>query len=283
MARAGPEDKAQEVKAVVGRIHAALLRAHRTLFRSAVRRQHDIGTGHPSARDERESSLGQQLHTDSYRDLVVIGFWYEGLKSPKYVCSTSGMNIVRAVRKVADRALELANSWRSKDRAGVYHQFLREARRLEPDLQEIDRDSRRLVNRHELDMLRMQRALGVAFHTSEAEARMASYLMRHDVDAVVHLYGTDSPCGYCSRTFADLAPALERVGQRLQRVQAAKPAVPGLPALKPPPPVVPGLRWRVGWIFYGQAYEAENVEKATDLGALDKAVKAGSIQGHARL
>jgi hypothetical protein len=283
MARAGPEDKAQEVKAVVARIHAALLRAHRTIFRAAVRRQHDIGTGNPSARDERETSLGQRLYTDSYRDLVVLGFWYEGLKGPKYACSTSGMNIVRAVRKVADRALELANSWRSKDRAGAYHQFLREARRIEPDVQEIDRESRQMVNRHELDMLRMHRTLGVAFHSSEAEARLASYLMRHDVDAAVHVYATDSPCGYCSRTFAGLAPALERVTQRLQRGQGAKPAVPGLPVVKPPPPVVPMFRWRVGWIYYGQRYEAENADKTADLGALDAAVRAGSIQGHTRL
>jgi hypothetical protein len=281
MTRAGPEDKAREVKVVVERIRAALLRAHRTIFRATVRRQHDIGTGNPSARDERETSLSQRLYTDSYRDLVVLGFWYDGLKGPKYVCSTSGMNIVRAVRKVADRALELANSWRSKDRAGVYHQFLREARRLEPDLQEIERDSRKLVNRHELDMLRMQRTLGVAFHTSEAEARLASYLMRHDVAATVHLYGTDSPCGFCSRTFAALGPALERASQRLRRPPPGGPG--GGVAEKTAAVVIPGLRWRVGWIYYGQAYQAENTDKTTDLDALDAAVKAGSIQGHARL
>src|SRR5262249_54572963 len=157
--------------------------------------QHDIGTGNPRAADEAETSLGQRLYTDSYRDLVVLGFWYEGLKSPKYVCSTSGMNIIRAVRKVANRTMELANSWRAKDRFGIYQEFLREARRIEMDVQEIDRESRRLVDRHDLDMLRMRRTLGIAFHVSEAEARMASYLMRHDVAATVHVYGTDSPCG----------------------------------------------------------------------------------------
>jgi hypothetical protein len=276
----GPADKALEVKAVVERIHAALLRAHRTIYRAVVRSQPDIGTGHPRAGDEHETSLGQRLYTDSYRDLVVLGFWHDGMKSPKYVCSTSGMNIVRAVRKVADRALEVGNSWRSKDRAGVYHQFLREARRLEPDVQEVDRESRQAVNRHELDMLNLRRRLGLAFATSEAEARMASYLMRHDADATVHLYGTDSPCGPCSRTFAGLAPALEKLGQRLQRAYAGKPVVPGLPVVKPPPLVVPGLSWRIGWIFYGQPYEVANAEKTTDLKALDAAVRAGSIQGH---
>jgi hypothetical protein len=278
----GPADKALEVKAVVERIHAALLRAHRTIYRAVVRSQPDIGTGHPRADDERETSLGQRLYTDSYRDLVVLGFWHDGMKSPKYVCSTSGMNIVRAVRKVADRALEVGNSWRSKDRAGVYHEFLREARRLEPDLKEFDRESRQLVNRHELDKLRLERTLGVAFQTSEAEARMASYLMRHDVAATVHVYGTDSPCGYCSRTYNDLGPALQRAAQRLQRAPAA--AGPAQGAAGPPPArTIPGLRWRFGWIFYGQAYEADNIQKATDLRALDAAVRSGSIAGHGRL
>ena len=282
MALSGPAEKALEIKTVVERIHATLLRAHRTVYRSAVRRQHDIGTGHPRADDERETALGQRLYTDSYRDLVVLGFWHDAMKGPKYVCSTSGMNIVRAVRKVADRALELANSWRSKDRAGVYHQFLREARRLEPDLQEIDRESRQKVNRHELDMLRLQRTLGVAFHTSEAEARMASYLMRHDVTATVHVYGTDSPCGFCSRTYAALGPAMHNAAQRMRRA-LAEPGLAQRTAGKISALSVAGLRWRIGWIYYGQAYAADNPEKATDLRALDAAVKAGSIEGHGRL
>jgi hypothetical protein len=283
MGQPGTADRAKEVRAVVERIRAALLRAHRTLYRSAVRRQHDIGTGHPRADDERETSLGQRLYTDSYRDLVVLGFWSESFKGAKYVCSTSGMNIVRAVRKVAARALELANSWRSKGRSGIYHEFLREARRLEPDLQELDRDTRRLVDRHEADMVRLRRTLGDAFHVSEAEARLASYLMRHDLAGVVHVYGTDSPCGYCSRTYANLGPALQRAIQRLQALQArAQDGVKVKEAARPVPGI-PGLRWRVGWIFYGQLYEAENPEKTTDLRALDAAVKAESIQGHMHL
>ncbi len=282
MGRSGPEDKAREVKVVVERIHAALLRAHRTIYRSAVRRLNDIGSGHPSAKDERETVLGKRLFTDSSRDLVVLGFWYEGLHGPKYVCSTSGMNIIRAVRKVANRAQELANSWRSKDRAGIYHDFLREARRIEPDVQEIERETRKLTNRHELDMLRLERMVGVAFKDTEAEARMASYLMRHDVTATVHLYATDSPCCHCSRTFAALGPAVDKARERLRGVPANKPAIAGLPD-KLPIPGLPGLGWRIGWIFYGQAYEPENTDRATDFKVLDSAVKAGSIEGHARL
>jgi hypothetical protein len=288
MAQSDAEDRAKEVKAVAERIHDALLRAHRTVYRAAVRSRNDIGTGHPTAADEGETSLGQRLHTDSYRDLVVLGFWYAGQKSPKYVCSTSGMNIVRAVRKAANRTLELANSWRSKDRAGVYHEFLREARRLEPDLREIDPESRRPTNRHEIDMLRLERTVGVAFHVTEAEARMASYLMRHDVAEVVHVYGTDSPCGYCSRTYAVLAAEIEKAARRRRGVHVRhdsgaewpKGAGDRPPA---PPPVIAGLRWRIGWIFYGQLYEAANPEKATDLRALDAAVANGTIAGHRRV
>lgn len=265
MARSEAADKAVEVKEVTERIHKALLRAHRRIFRTAVRAQHDIGTGHPRADDERETSLGQRLYTDSYRDLVVLGFWHAAMKSPKYVCSTSGANIVRAVRKVAPRAVELANSWRSKDRAGVYQEFLREARKLERDVQELDPESRQMTDRHERDMLRMRRTLGTAFHVSEAEARMASYLMRHDVSEIVHVYGTDSPCGFCSRTYAELAPAAARLTRR------------GGPAGKNQMPA--GFRWRIGWIFYGRLYDAVNPEKATDLRVLEAAVKAGSIAG----
>src|SRR5262249_36931940 len=188
-------------------------------------------------------------------------------KSPKYVCSTSGMNIARAVRKVAGRSLELANSWRAKGQSGVYHDFLREARRLEPDLQEIDRESRRLVSRHENDMQRLRRTLGYAFHVTEAEARFASYLMRHDIAGVVHVYGTDSPCGPCSRTFAHFGPALQKARERLLSLQAgAKDRPAGSVPLG-----LPGLRWRVGWLFYGQRYEVESAAKSTDLRALDQA------------
>lgn len=261
---AGEADKAVEVKATAERIRDALLRAHRRIFRTAVRSQHDIGSGHPRADDERETSLGQRLYTDSYRDLVVLGLWYDGLKSPKYFCSTSGTNIVRAVRKVGARALQLANSWRSKDRAGVYQEFLREAKKLEPDVQELDPDSRKLTDTHERDMLRMRRALGTAFHVSEAEARAASYLMRHDVDQVVHVYGTDSPCGFCCRTYAELAGAKKKAEERRRG---------GLP----------GLRWRFGWVFYGSLYEAGNPEKTTDLRVLDAAVRSGALLGHARV
>lgn len=281
MGQPGPEDKAKEVKTVVERIHAGLLRAHRTIYRAAVRRQNDIGSGHPSARDERETALGKRLFTDSSRDLVVIGFWYEGLRSPKYVCSSSGMNIVRAVRKVANRSRELANSWRSKDRAGIYHTFLREARRIEPDVQEIERETRKLTNRHELDMLRLERTLGVAFRVTEAEARLASYLMRHDVRATVHFYATDSPCCHCSRTFAALGPAQEKLRQRVRGVLTTNPGLPGS-VDKLPMPILPGLDWRIGWIYYGQVYATDNPTGTTDLKALDAAVKAGSIQGHAQ-
>jgi hypothetical protein len=268
MARSEVADKAKQVKVVVDRIYHALLRAHRRLYRTVVRSQHDIGSGRPSAADEGETSLGVRMYTDSYRDLVVLGFWHDGMKGPKYVCSTSGANIVRAVRRVAPRAVELANSWRSKDRAGVYQEFLREARKIEPDVQEIDMESRELTDRHALDMLRMRRTLGTAFHVTEAEARMASYLMRHDVSEVVHVYGTDSPCGFCSRTYAELAPATARLTR--QRGPAGKGQLPA------------GFRWRIGWIFYGQLYEAANPEKATDLRALEAAIKAGSIAGHDR-
>ncbi|MCC6419415.1 MAG: hypothetical protein IT429_14360 [Gemmataceae bacterium] len=274
MAQPDAAEKVKEVKVVAERIRNALLRAHRTIYRAAVRRQHDIGTGNPRAADEAETSLGQRLYTDSYRDLVVLGFWYEGLKSPKYVCSTSGTNVVRAVRSVARRTLELANSWRAKDRSGVYHDFLREARRIEPEVQEVERETRRLVGRHELDMLRLRRTLGVAFQVSEAEARMASYLMRHDVAAAVHVYGTDSPCGYCSRTYAALGPAQEKVRQRHAAVKAGQPDAGRFEG-------PPGLRWRIGWVYYGELYHAGSPEKITDLRALDGAVRAGSIAGHA--
>jgi hypothetical protein len=277
MAQSEAVHKANEVKVVAERIYHALLRAHRRIYRAAVRSQGDIGTGHPSARDEAETSLGQRLYTDSYRDLVVLGFWYDGVKHPKYVCSTSGVNIVRAVRKVAARTLELGNSWRAKDRSGVYHDFLREARKIEPDLQEIDLESRELVDRHKLDMLRMQRSLGVAFEVTEAEARMASYLMRHDVNAVVHLYCTDSPCGYCSRTLAALAPHREKAIQRLRSFQ------PKGALLKAPEPEIPGLRWRVGWVCFGQLYQANNPDKATDRRALDEAVRLGGIEGYTQV
>ncbi len=273
MAQADATNKAKEVKVVAERVYHALLRAHRRIYRAAVRSQHDIGSGHPRAEDEAETSLGQRLYTDSYRDLVVLGFWHSGMKSVKYVCSTSGMNIARAVRKVGARTLELANSWRAKDRSGVYLEFLREAKRLEPDLQEIEPESRQLTDRHELDMLRMRRTLGVAFQVTEAEARMASYLMRHDVSEVVHVYGTDSPCGYCSRTYAALAAHVE---EAVLRVRGRPAKGPGAPV-----PGIAGFRWRIGWIHYGQVYEAVNPEKATDLRALDAAVKAGSILGHA--
>jgi hypothetical protein len=271
MAQSEAVDKAKEVKVVVERIHAALLRAHRRIYRAAVRRLPDIGTGHPTARDEAETSLGQRLHTDSYRDLVVLGFWYHGLKTPKYVCSTSGMNIARAVRKVAARTLDLANNWRAKDRAGVYHEFLREAKKLEPDLQEIDVESRELTDRHALDMLRMRRTLGVAFEPTEAEARMASYLMRHDVSTVVHLYGTDSPCGRCARTLAALAPHRDKALERLRTYRPGDRSG------------VPGLRWRIGWVCYGQLYHANNPDKATDLRALDEAVRLGGIEGYTQV
>ncbi len=276
MAQPEVADKAKEVKLIAERIHDALLRAHRTLYRAAVRSQNDIGTGHPRAADEADTSLGQRLHTDSSRDLVVLGFWYEGLNSPKYVCSTSGMNIVHAIHEVAGRTREVANSWRAKDRFGIYQDFRRQARRLQPDVQEIETESRRLVDRHELDMLRLRRQIGVAFQVSEAEARLASYLMRHDVDKVVHVYGTDSPCGYCGRTYAALGPALERVRQRQAAPkggQADGKSTGGLP----------GLRWRFGWIYYGQLYHVRNPERATDLSTLDAAVRAGSIAGHAQL
>ena len=282
MGRSGPEDKAQEVKIVVERIHTALLRAHRTIYRAAVRRLNDIGSGHPSARDERETTLGKRLFTDSSRDLVVLGFWYEGLRSPKYVCSTSGMNIVRAVRKVANRSQELANSWRSKDRAGIYHDFLREARRIEPDVQEIERETRKLTNRHELDMLRLERILGMAFRVTEAEARLVSYLMRHDVSATVHVYATDSPCCHCSQAFAALGPALEKARQRLRGVSTGSSAPSGL-ANKLPAPRLPGLDWRIGWIYYGQVYTPDNLERASDPRVLDAAVRVGSIEGHSPL
>ncbi|MCI0464062.1 MAG: hypothetical protein L0Z62_44575 [Gemmataceae bacterium] len=270
------EDKAKQVKSVVDRIYHALLRAHRRLYRTIVRSQHDIGSGRPSAADEAETSLGVRMYTDSYRDLVVLGFWYEGQKGPKYVCSTSGMNMVRAVRKVGPRAMELANSWRAKDRAGVYQDFLREARKIELDVQEIESESRRLVDRHELDMLRLRRQLGVAFQVSEAEARMASYLMRHDVAATVHVYATDSPCGFCGRTYAALGPALEKLKQRQAAVKDNRPE-------RKAGEGTPGLRWRIGWVYYGQLYHAGNPEKTTDLSALDAAVRAGSIAGHAQL
>jgi hypothetical protein len=274
MAQSEAVRQAQEVQGVAERIRHALLRAHRRIYRAAVRRRPGLGTGHPTARDEAETSLGQRLYTDSYRDLVVLGFWYDGLKSPKYVCSTSGISIIRAVRKVAGRTLELANNWRAKGRSGVYHDFLREARKLAPDLQELDPESGALVDRHELDMLRMRQTLGVAFAVTEAEARMASHLMRHDVNEVVHLYGTASPCGGCSRTYAVLAPHRDRVLQQLPSFQPN-----GAPQ-KAPGPEIAGLRWRVGWVCYGRPYQATTPAKATDLRALDEAVRLGSIEGH---
>src|SRR5262249_25413073 len=131
MATTEAEGKAKEVKATVERIYQTLLRAHRRIYRAVVRGQPHIRSRHPRARDAAETALGQKMHTDSDRDLVVLGFWYNGLKSPKYVCSNSGMNIVRAVRKVANRALTVGNSWRTKDRTGVYQDFLVEARKIE--------------------------------------------------------------------------------------------------------------------------------------------------------
>ncbi len=271
MAQSDAVNKAKEVKIVVERIYHALLRAHRRLYRAAVRRQHDIGTGHPRARDEAETSLGQRMYTDSYRDLVVLGFWHQDLKTPKYVCSTSGMNIVRAVRKVGSRTLELANNWRAKDRSGVYQEFLREAKKIEPDVQEIESESRVLTDRHTLDMRRMERSLGVAFQVTEAEARMASYLMRHDVTEVVHLYCTDSPCSDCSRTYAGLGPSRDKALQRMRTFRPADKSG------------IPGLRWRIGWVCYGGLYRPSNPAKVTDLRVLDEAVRLGSIQGYAEV
>ncbi|MCI0379998.1 MAG: hypothetical protein L0215_20645 [Gemmataceae bacterium] len=277
MPRSDAESKAKEVKVKVERIYLALVRAHRRIYRTVVRGQHDIGSGRPSAQDERETSLGQRLYTDSYRDLVVLGFWYSGLNTPKYVCSEGAMNIIRAVRTVADRALTVANSWRTKDRRGVYHDFLDLAKKIEPEVCEVEPESGQAMDRHAMDMARMRQTLGVAFQATEAEARMASYLMRHNVAQTVHAYCTDSPCGYCCRTYAALAPHLAKADERRGNAEANPVAHPrGAPSLQ-------GFGWKFGWLFYGQPYQAAAAEKTADFRALDAAVQAGSIEGYAQL
>ncbi|MCI0640684.1 MAG: hypothetical protein L0Y72_04405 [Gemmataceae bacterium] len=277
MPRSDEESKAKEVKVKVERIYLALVRAHRRIYRAVVRGQHDIGSGHPSAQDERETSLGQRLYTDSYRDLVVLGFWYRDLNSPKYVCSEGAMNIIRALRRVAARALTLGNSLRTKDRFGIYHDFLAMAKKIEPDVAEIEPDSGQLMDRHALDMARMRRTLGVAFQATEAEARMASYLMRHSVAQTVHAYCTDSPCGHCCRTYAELAPRLAKAAERRGNAEANPVAHPrGAPSVQ-------GFGWKIGWLFYGQPYEAAAADKTADFPALDAAVRDGSIEGYAQI
>src|SRR5207253_3046493 len=114
MARSDARDKAKEVKRTVERIYQSLLRAHRRIFRCAMRSQNDIGSGRPSEQDEKATSLARETYTTTYRDLVVLGFWSDALGGPKFVCSEGGVNIIRAVRAVADGVLRVGNSWRAK-------------------------------------------------------------------------------------------------------------------------------------------------------------------------
>jgi hypothetical protein len=100
-----------------------------------------------------------------------------------------------------------------------------------------------------------------AFDAGEAEASMASYLMRQRVAGTVHLYGRWSPCGRCCRALHWLSYLYGAPGRR---------------AGGAPPD---NLRWQIGWVFYGKNYRATNDEKVPDFRSLQSAVALGGIAG----
>jgi hypothetical protein len=189
------------------------------------------------------------------------------------------MNIARAVRKVAYQVMKRANSWQAKESGGIFDEFLRDVRLLLPDVLRIDpeSDTREPSNQHALDMRKMARALGISFGSTEAEARMASFLMQQGCEEVVDVYCTDSPCGPCSRTFAALEPAKAKIRERMMSIYKNPVAHPGMNS---DGRLMPGFGWQIGWLFYGSKYVVENKEKCTDMQALYDAVEEGSIEGH---
>jgi hypothetical protein len=304
--------KALEVQENVERIYKSLRRANQTLFRAVVRSQRDIGSGHPTDADEKQTDLaGGFSYTN--QDAVVMGLWYQGLKHAKYICGRAGHNIIRGVREaLADVAADAANSWRIKKTGGARDAFLKEARRLVEQTREISFVNNEPEFADEIDMLRLQKLINLRFKKDEAECQLISYLMRHDVKEMVHFYSTHSPCLDCCEKFRDLEPRRQQALSRGKNVQTNPVAHPNrLPLPQPGQSVlspaemerqrwqqtdaklnpqawaqqlgISGLGWRIGCLFFGRLYvqAKENSRHqrnlSTDLRVLDQAIANQSI------
>jgi len=98
------------------------------------------------------------------------------------------------------------------------------------------------------------------FNISEAEAFMASSLMRSKTVGVVHWYGRWSPCCTCS-------PSLKWLSYLYG---------PHAPKQQPLPS---NLQWRFGWVFYGEIYEHKQEVQQECQNQLNWAKELGGIQG----
>src|SRR5262249_45596643 len=127
--------------------------------------------------------------------LVVLGFWWD--RGVRYVASGQAAKILSAADREVSRQRELANTWRTKFRhvRGLHDRYLGARRSLWiPPYEEV-----------RTQMAALGALLGnstgfapaggapAAFQASEAEARLATFLMANRITGDVHFYATHSP------------------------------------------------------------------------------------------
>jgi hypothetical protein len=261
-------------------IARACLKVHRTLFREALASDPSIGTGRPDREAEEASDLGQRFRSTSYDEPVFLGFWWSGGKG--FTCSVRGFGMRDANRVVSPRTIDLANTRVAKEGGDDYLKFLEVNRKLieidpEPAMRTLTamlRTSQRDGPRHGT------RARAEAFFTSEAEARAFAYLMhRKDVSGFVHFYTTQSPCGACCQTYAELGPMYAMY----ENIRANPPAHGARMFLdfRTDFEAAGFDRWKVGGLYYGCLYTG--LARPTNLNVLTRAVQYGGIRGYKQI
>jgi hypothetical protein len=226
--------------------------------------QPEIPPGKVSPKTYRETPLGQRHNAGSptgyapSTTFVVLGFWWaDGVR---YVTSGQGAKILSAADREVPRLMEVANTWRTKQKHArdPYHDYLSARQSLWiPPFPTVKAE---------------MKALGEdagAFKDTEAEARMATYLIGNRVAGDVHFYATHSPCEYCCETLA----ALGGVARRLEEFRA-NPAAFSSPRFGVLADRPERFRWRLGAAFYGRIYPT------TRFDLLDAAVRSGGLLGY---
>lgn len=290
-------DRARQVKKEVEDFLDALLAA-RDAFAPSAR----LVEREEAAHDRRMARTPREERTtfrriDRELDVAVIGFWWPESRHAILVCSQGGLNLIRHIAEHGPQMMRVGNTYKHKEKYRyLWDNFLkhcgsqiqvatsrRELRRtrFEPaaELANVREDMIVLRDQLQQNLQRLLRQPAAAapdapaggqaaedlhrgapqvFGDNEAEARMASYLMRHRIAGPVHFYGTWSPCGDCCRSLRWLSYLYGR-----RRAPGPEPGDP--------------FRWRIGWVLYGEEYEART--NAMDRQALERARDWQGIAG----
>jgi hypothetical protein len=239
-------------------------------------RQSELPSGKVSREDYQASPLGQRHRAGSPAGyappatVVVLGFWWaDGVR---YVTSGQGAKILSAADREVPRLMQIANTWRTKQKHAPhpYQDYLSVRRSLWlPEFATVQAEMNALGALMRQSVSPAAAEPSGPFEATEAEARMATYLIGNRVAGDVHFYATHSPCLGCCRTLA----ALGGVARRLEEFRG-NPAAYSSPRFGVLADGPERFRWQLGGAFYGRVYPT------TRFDLLDDAVRTGGILGY---